>query len=123
MSVFDFENMYCGLIRRGDIFLCELQPEKEVPVVVLQDTVLNGGLSSVVCAAIEPAHLHVSAAINEVVLHKDETGLGKESVCVMHMIMTIDRQKFISKKGEVKAETLKKMYAALDITLGRFRDS
>lgn len=123
MPIFDFENMYCGLIRRGDVFLCELQPNKEVPVIVLQDTVLNGGLGSVVCAAIEPARVHTDAAINEVLLHKDETGLGKESICVMHAIMTIDRQKFISKKGEVKQETLEKIYAALDITFGRFRDT
>lgn len=122
MSVFDFENMYCGLIRRGDVFLCELQPKKEVPVVVLQDTVLNGGLSSVVCAMIEPTRSHQDIAINEVLLHKDETGLGKESVCITHMVKTIDRQKFISKKGEVKGETLQNIYKALDITLGRFRD-
>lgn len=122
MSAFDFENMYCGLIRRGDIFLCELQSKKEVPVVVLQDTVLNGGLSSVVCVLIEPVRSPHDIAINEVLLHKDETGLGKESVCITHTVKAIDRQRFISKKGEVKPETLRHIYQALDMTLGRFRD-
>lgn len=122
MSVFDFENMYCGLIRRGDIFLCEIESKKEVPVVVLQDTVLNGGLSSVVCAFIEPIGLGHTLLINEVLLSKDETGLGKESVCVTHKVRAIDRQTFISKKGEVASETLKKIFCAFDMTLGRFRE-
>jgi len=122
MPIFDFENMYCGLIRRGDVFLCEIEPKKEVPVVVLQDTVLNGGLSSVVCAFIEPIRLEHALLINEVLLSKDETGLGKESVCMTHKVRAIDRQTFISKKGEVAPETLKKIFFSIDITFGRFRD-
>jgi len=50
---FDLDKMYCGAIRRGNLFLYE-DKNKEKPVVVLQEDILNQGLPTVVCTVVEP---------------------------------------------------------------------
>ena len=118
---FDLDKMYCGAIRRGDVFICEIDDKKERPVVVLQDNVLNEGMATVICAAVAPFNGD-EVLVNEVLLKKTETGLGKDSVCALHKIFTVDRRFMISKKGELKKDKLQEVYKALDISLGRFRD-
>ena len=129
---FDLDKMYCGIIRRGDIFLFEegnnpstslhYAQGREKAVVVLQEDVLNQGLPTVVCASIEPYEKGEEIFPNEVLLKAEETGLGKNGICMLHKILTIDRRNMISKKGELKVEKLQEIYEALEINLGRFRD-
>lgn len=120
---FDLDNMYCGAIRRGDIFLFESKQDGERAVVVLQDNVLNDGLPTVVCAPIEPAKKGTSVFANEVLLTKNETGLGQDGLCLLHKVCIADRRGLVAKKGELSSERLQEVYGALDITLGRFRDT
>ena len=120
---FDLDKMYCGAIRRGDIFIYEeIGLKKEKVVLILQEDILNQGLPTVVCAAIEPYRKGEAVFENEVLLKKDETGLGKNGICMLHKISTLDRRVLISKKGELAKEKLKEVYEALDVNLGRFRD-
>jgi len=119
---FDFDNMYCGAIRRGDVFLYEKQKGEEMPVVVLQENVLNDGLPTVVCACIEQYKDGEEVFANEVLLKNTETGLGETGICMLHKIVTIERPRMIAKKGELKQERLQEIYEALDVNLGRFRD-
>ena len=118
---FDLDKMYCGAIRRGDVFLYE-DGKNEKAVIVLQDDILNQGLPTVVCASVEPYIKNEEIFPNEVVLKSEETGLGKDGICMLHKIVTIDRIKMISKKGELKKEKLAEIYKALEVNLGRFRD-
>ncbi|TAN32651.1 type II toxin-antitoxin system PemK/MazF family toxin [Patescibacteria group bacterium] len=115
------ENMYCGAIKRGEVFICDLAGKKAWAL-VLQDNVLNGCLPTVVCAPIEPRKKTDRLYINEVVLPGVETGLGKDGICLPYKIISIDRRRIIAKKGEVSKEKMAEVYQALDITLGRFRD-
>lgn len=119
---FDIDNMYCGAIRRGDIFLFEPKKGEEQAVVVLQDNVLNEGLSTVVCALLEPKEKNDRVFANEVLLEADETGLGEDALCKLYMIHTLDRRGMIAKKGELPVDRLLDIYRALDINCGRFRD-
>lgn len=119
---FDLDNMYCGAISRGDIFLYEGGGGEQV-VLVLQDSVLNDGLPTVVCAIIEPYKKSDKVFVNEVLLSKQETGLGRDGICMLHKIITLDRRGIVAKKGEIKKERLQEIYQALDANLGRFRDS
>jgi len=126
---FDFDKMYCGKIRRGGIFLYEVKENPstgaqgvEKAVVILQDNILNEGLPTIVGASIEPYKKDEKIFPNEVLLKKEETGLGKDGICMLHKIITVDRRVMISKKGELKADKLQEIYKALDINLGRFRD-
>mgnify|MGYP001300158077 CR=1 FL=1 len=119
---FDLDKMYCGAIRRGDIFLFEDEKKKISTVVVLQDNVLNDGLPTVICALVVPYKKDDEVFANEVFLKKDEIGLGQDGVCMLHKVITIDRHNLVAKKGELKAERLQQIYNALDINCGRFRD-
>lgn len=119
---FDLDNMYCGAIRRGDIFVVDNHQHKNQAVVVLQDDILNQSLPTVICALIAPYRKGAEIFVNEVKLTKDETGLGKDGVCYLHKVVTLDRRSMVAKKGELAKEKLKEIYVALDATTGRFRD-
>jgi mRNA interferase MazF len=121
VSDFDIDKMYCGAIRRGDVFLCNLN-KKEQAVLILQDDILNQGLPTIVCALIEPYKQDEEIFPNEVLLKSTETGLGKDGICMLHKILTINRHNIFAKKGELSLEKMKEIYQALDVNLGRFRD-
>jgi len=118
---FNLDKMYCGMVKRGDIFLGNFG-NKEKVMVVLQDSILNERLSTVVVAPIEPHRDGQRVFKNEVLLPERETGLGQKGVCMLHKIQLASRTQMIAKKGEVSAVKLQDIYAALDINLGRFRD-
>ena len=121
---FDFDNMYCGAIRRGDIVLfSEEKRTREHAAVIIQDDALNQGLPTVICAKVEPYKKCDDVFVNEVLLPKEETGLGKDGICMLHKLETIDRTHIVAKKAELSVERMKKVYEALDITFGRFRDN
>ncbi|HAZ28823.1 MAG TPA: hypothetical protein DCY48_03570 [Candidatus Magasanikbacteria bacterium] len=122
MSFSFLDNMYCGAIRRGDVVLYEEEPREERAYVALQDTTLNETLGTIVCVGIEPTEDHGRSRITEVVLKKNETGLGKDGLCVLSRIMPIDRRFIVAKKAELHPELFQKLLQALDIVLGRFRD-
>jgi len=118
---FDSDKMYCGAIRRGDIFI--VQGKEKMAVVVLQDNILNESLPTVVCANIQPYKENEEIFVNEILLNKGETGLGRDGVCLLHKVITIERPKMVAKKGELKKERLEQIFKALDVNLGRFRDN
>lgn len=125
---FNIDKMYCGVIRRGDVFLCEYNfslvnnDKEEKTIVVLQDDVLNEGLPTVVVAMIEPYQEGDDVFANEVLLASDESGLGVAGICMAHKILAIDRRLITEKRGFLKPFRLQDIYKALDINLGRFRD-
>ena len=121
VSDFDIENMYCGAIRRGDILLSNFNKEEQA-VLVLQENILNQSLPTVVCALIEPIRKYEEIFPNEILLEKKETGLGKDSICMLHKIFTVQRHLIFAKKGELDLKRMKEIYKALNINLGRFRD-
>lgn len=121
-NVFNLDKMYCGHIRRGDVVLFEDERGGEKAGVVLQDDILNERLGTVLVALIEPYGKGERVFKNETALGAEEIGLGKDGLCLLHKIFSLDRRKIAAKKGELKKETLKKVYAALDLNLGRFRD-
>lgn len=125
---FNIDKMYCGVIHRGDIFLCENNfslfgnEKEEKTVVILQDDVLNEGLPTVIGAVIEPYQEGDDVFANEVLLASDESGLGKEGICLAHKIFALDRRLISEKRGHLHPFRLQDIYKALDINLGRFRD-
>jgi|SRR3989339_2288038 len=121
VSDFEIDNMYCGAIKRGDIFLTNFDKDEQV-VLVLQEDILNQSLPTVVCALIEPIEKDEEIFPNEVLLVKKETGLGKDSMCMLHKVFAINRYLIFAKKGELSLEKMQEVYGALDVNLGRFRD-
>ncbi|MFH0857544.1 MAG: type II toxin-antitoxin system PemK/MazF family toxin [Candidatus Magasanikbacteria bacterium] len=119
---FEIDNMYCGLIRRGDIFIYEDKKGKKETVVVIQDDILNESLPTVVCAHIEEYKKGRSIFANEVFLPIDETGFPTDTLCVLYTLEALDRRGMVIKKGELTADRLQMVLKALDINCGRFRD-
>jgi len=117
----DIEKMYCGVINRGDIFVCEYE-KKQLEVVVLQDGILNSSLPTVVCALARSIAKDEKFFPNEVLLQAKETLFIADYICQLHKIITIDRRAMLKKIGKVSEEKLKSIYKALDVNLGRFRD-
>lgn len=119
---FNFDKMYCGAVRRGDIFLYERESDTKEMVLILQDNVLNDGLPTVVCALIKSHKNGEEVFANEVLISKDEIGVGVDGICMLHKIYTVPRELLVAKKGEIKNKTLNLVFKSLDINLGRFRD-
>ncbi len=119
---FELDKMYCGAVRRGDVFFWEDEKGEEKAGLVLQDDILNERLPSVLLAGLEPHDKGERIFKNEVLLKSNETGLGVDAVCKLYKIYTVDRRKIVAKKGELVKENLLKVLQALDLNLGRFRD-
>jgi len=117
----DVDKMYCGIIKRGDIFLCEYANEEKI-VVVLQDSVLNRSLPTVTCAIIETHEKTEDVFPNEVELDEHDLWINRKGICMLHKIITVDRRLILSKQGEIPRRKKEEIYKALDINLGRFRD-
>ncbi len=122
MTALELDLMYCGAIKRGDIFLCSFTGE-EKPVVVLQDSILNERLSTVLVVPIEQSKKGDRVFKNEVLLEKDLTGFGSVGICMLHRLQMVRREQMIAKKGELEKSKLHELYQALDVNLGRFRDA
>jgi len=118
---FDLDNMYCGAVKRGDILRCRIESKTKIAA-VLQDDILNQSMPSIVCAEISPTANNEELFPNEVKLTSKETGLGKNSVCRLYKLYTVNRESVFAKKGELSQKKLTEIFKALDINLGRFRD-
>lgn len=118
---FDLDKMYCGHIKRGDIFVAHTGSQEKV-LVIIQDNILNERLGTVVAVPLEPHRVGDTIFKNELYLKPADTNLGKPGVCRTHKLMIVDRRHLTAKKGELAPEKLQELYHALDITLGRFRD-
>ena len=121
MIHFDLDKMYCGHIKRGDIFLSEADNQEKI-VVVVQDNILNERLSTVLAVPLEPHRPGEPVFKNEILLKPNETNLGRASLALTHKLQAVDRRHLTAKKGELDPAKLSALYAALDITLGKFRD-
>lgn len=95
---------------------------EEKTVVVLQDTVLNSSLPTVVCAMVEFCPENEETFPNEIILSEKEMWTNSKGVCMLHKVVTVNRRSMFDKKGELNEKNLKMLYKALDNNLGRFRD-
>lgn len=116
----DLDSIYCGRIKRGDIFL--VRDEGERTVVVVQDDILNERLSSVLVVPVEPQKAGESVFKNELLLTRHETGFGRAGLCRPYHLRAVDRHHMVAKRGELSRTRLSELLAVLDINLGRFRD-
>lgn len=118
----DIDSVYCGAIKRGDIFLVKNHHHDQV-VVVVQDDILNERLDTVLAIPVEPVKAGDVVFKNEIVLTKKETSFGKSGLCKPYRIMPVDRHYMASKRGELSKNRLLELLACIDVNLGRFRDN
>lgn len=110
------------IIRRGDIYYADLRPVIGSeqggirPVLIIQNEAGNRHSSTVICAAITskmnkaklPTHVEIDASRCE---------LAKNSVILLEQVRTIDKQRLREKVCHLEDNVIKKVNAALMVSL------
>ncbi len=112
-----------GEIKRGDIFLVNLDPVvgseqgKTRPVLVIQNDVGNAYSPVVIVAAIT-SQIYKTEYPTNVFLPKEKSNLPKDSTVMLNQIRTIDKQRLINHLGHIPPEYMKKVDEAIMVSLG-----
>jgi mRNA interferase MazF len=89
------------------------------PVVVVQGNALNRSrIGTVVCVPLT-SNLKWAIAPGKVLLSRQETGLSKESVANVSLIVALDRKQLTERVGKVPPRRLQLILAGIDTVLGR----
>lgn len=110
------------ILRRGDIFLANLEPIKGSeqggirPVLVIQNDVSNKYSPVSIVAAITSKVFEKEFPTN-VFIPKKESGLGKDSTVLLNQVRTIDKSRLIKKSGSLDLQLMGKIDLALKVSL------
>jgi mRNA interferase MazF len=89
------------------------------PVVVVQGNALNRSrIGTVVCVPLT-SNLKWAIAPGNVLLSRQETGLSKDSVANVSLIVALDRKQLTERVGKVPPRRLQLILAGIDTVLGR----
>jgi len=110
------------IIKRGDIFLANLEPVKGSeqggirPVLVIQNDISNKHSPITIIAAITSRIFKKEYPTN-ILISKDESGLDKNSTIMLNQIRTIDNSRLIKKIGLLDNFNMNKVDLAIKISL------
>ena len=110
------------LIKRGDIFLANLEPIKGSeqggvrPVLIIQNDISNKHSPVTIIAAITSKFFDKEYPTNVSVL-KEDSGLDKNSAIMLNQIRTIDNSRLIKKIGSLDNFTMNKVDRAIKVSL------
>lgn len=110
-------------IKRGDIFLANLEPIKGReqggirPVVIIQNNVSNKNSPTTIISAITSKQFTKEFPTN-VFIPEEDSGLDKDSTIMLNQIRTLDKSRLIKKLGSLDIFTMKKVDMAIEISLG-----
>jgi len=111
------------LIKRGDIFLANLEPVKGSeqggirPILIIQNDISNKYSPVTIIAAITSKIFERELPTN-VFLTKKESGLDKDSTILLNQIRTIDKSRLIKKIKTLDLFLMEKVELAIKISLG-----
>ena len=109
-------------IKRGDIFLANLEPIKGNeqggirPVLIIQNNISNKYSPVTIIAAITSKIFEKEFPTN-IFIKKENSGLDKDSTIMLNQIRTIDNSRLIKKVGSLDNFTLEKVDSAIQISL------
>lgn len=109
-------------IRRGDIFLANLEPIKGSeqggirPVLIIQNNISNEYSPVTIIAAITSKIFEKEFPTN-IFIKKENSRLDKDSTILLNQIRTIDNSRLIKKVGSLDDLILEKVDNALKISL------
>jgi mRNA interferase MazF len=109
--------------QRGEIYLVRFDPtvgheiRKTRPAVVIQNDVSNRHSPITVVAAISSLFSEPPFP-REVVIEPEESGLPKRSAVIANQIRSVDRERLITRMGQLSASSLRRVDEALKISLG-----
>ena len=114
--------MKSGNIRRGDIFLVNLEPRKGSeqggirPVLIIQKDVLNTHAPTTIIAPIT-SKIYAKEYPTNVQFFSVSSGLKKESTILLNQIRTIDKRRIGKKLGTLSNEFMNKVDRAIKASL------
>ncbi|MFN0196303.1 MAG: type II toxin-antitoxin system PemK/MazF family toxin [Planctomycetaceae bacterium] len=89
------------------------------PVIVIQADALNRSrIATVVCVPLT-SNLRWSAAPGNVLLKARQTGLEKDSVANVSLLVTVDKGQLVSRTGKLSRKQLESIFSGIDVILGR----
>lgn len=99
-------------MERGDIYWVDLpiprgsEPGYRRPMLVVQSTFLNRSRLPTVMVCPLTANLKQAAFPGNVLIKAKESGLGKDSVVVVHQVMTINRDDLGEQAGSIPGHVM-----------------
>lgn len=109
---------------RGEIWWVDLgvpfgsEPGFTRPVLVMQDDTFNQSKINTVIVIAITSNLQLAEAPGNVLLHKKDSGLTKDSVINVSQVVTLDKERFLSKTGKLKSGKMKEVESGLELVLG-----
>ena len=113
------------MIAQGDIWWADLgepkgsAPGYRRPVVVVQGDALNQSrIGTVVCVPLTST-LKWSAAPGNMLLPKQTTGLEKDPVANVSLVVAVDKLQLVEFVGRISRRQLERVLSGIDVILGR----
>jgi mRNA interferase MazF len=112
-----------GEIRRGEIFLANLEPilgseQGGVrPVVIIQNDIGNQYSTTTIIAPITSSVMKKEYPTN-VFIKKEDSAIKRDSTILLNQIKAIDKRRILKKLGILDSFTMNKVDRALKISLG-----
>lgn len=113
------------VISQGDVWWASLAdpsgsgPGFRRPVVIVQGDSFNASRISMAVVVPLTGNLRLAAAPGNVVLESSKTGLPKDSVANVSLVVSIDRGLLSERTGHLGAGDLRLVLAGIDLVLGR----
>ena len=111
------------MVKRGDLYYADLSPVVGSeqggvrPVLIVQNNVGNKYSPTIIAAAVT-SQLEKAKLPTHIMLEAGKYGLPKDSVVLLEQIRTLDKRRLKERIGELSPPTMKKVNAALLISLG-----
>ena len=113
------------MIEQGEIWWADLgdpvgsAPGYRRPVLVVQGDPLNRSrIATVVCVPLT-SNLKWAAAPGNVTLTARATGLDRDSIANVSLVVALDKAQLVERVGKVTARKLELVLAGVDVVLGR----
>ncbi len=111
------------MIKRGELYYADLSPVVGSeqggvrPILIVQNDTGNKYSPTIIAAAIT-SQINKAKLPTHIELNANEFGLMKNSVILLEQIRTLDKRRLKERIGELSIATMKKVNAALLISLG-----
>jgi mRNA interferase MazF len=111
-------------LRGGDVWWADLgEPESAPghrrPVLVVQGDALDRSrIGTIVCVPLT-SNLKWKDAPGNMLLSKQTTGLEKDSVANVSLLVAIDKHQFVDHVGRISRRQLERVLSGMDVILGR----
>jgi len=112
-------------IKRGDIFLANLEPIKGSeqggvrPVLIVQNNISNKHSPVIIIAAIT-SKIYDKIFPTNVFISKEDSKLKVDSTVLLNQIRSIDKKRLIKRLSSLDEQLMKKVDLAIKVSLGLF---